>query len=141
MHKGDRIFVDGMSTVKMTNGVVLMDFYNNRNNGGADIQESCGEIVMSHALLNAMEHYGDMAQYNVAFTVCKSGEALDVKSDEVTAERIRLKELGYTVYYTEYTTETPNVYHYKIGFHGTLDEVRNFPVNPDYGYIITLCDE
>lgn len=100
-----------------------------------------GETVMSPALLNAMERYGDMAQYNVAFTVCKSGEALDVKSDKVTAERIRLKELGYTVYYTEYTTETPNVYHYKIGFHGTLDEVRKFPVNPDYGYIITLCDE
>ena len=75
-----------------------------------------GEIVMSPALLGAMEHYGDTAQYNVAFTVCKSGEALDVKSDEVTAERLRLKELGYTVYYTEYTTGTPNVYHYKIGF-------------------------
>jgi len=61
MHKGDRIFVDGMSTVKMTNGVVLMDFYNNRNNGGADIQESCGEIVMSQqAFLQAYSAMDDL---------------------------------------------------------------------------------
>ena len=96
---------------------------------------------MSPALLNATEHYGDMAKYNVTFTVFESGVALDVKSDAVNAERIRLKELGYTVYYTEYTTETPNVYGYDIGFHASLDELEGFTANENYGYIITLCNE
>ena len=100
-----------------------------------------GEVIMSPALLNATEHYGDMAKYNVTFTVFESGVALDVKSDAVNAERIRLKELGYTVYYTEYTTETPNVYGYDIGFHASLDELEGFTANENYGYIITLCNE
>lgn len=107
----------------------------------ADTVPENGKVVMSPALTNAMEHYRDMAQYNVTFTVFKSGEALDIKSDAVTAERIRLKENGYTIYYTEYTTGTPDVYRYKIGFLGTVDQVTKFPANPDYGYIITLCDE
>lgn len=106
-----------------------------------DVHPENGEIILSTALLGAMEHYGDMAQYNVAYTVFKSGEALDVKSDAVNSDRIRLKNLGYTIYYTEYSTDTPNVYRYKIGFFGKLDDVMNFPASDDYGYILTLCDE
>ena len=62
MHKDDRIFVDGMSTVKMTNGVVLMDFFNNRtNSNGVTVQESCGEIVMSQqAFLQAYSAMDDL---------------------------------------------------------------------------------
>ena len=60
MHKGDRIFVDGLATVKMTNGVVLLEFYNNNSNGSKD---SCGEIVMSQqAFLHAYSAMDDLVK-------------------------------------------------------------------------------
>ena len=40
MTKNDRIFVDGMATVKMVEGVIQMSFFNNINNQ----REKCGEI-------------------------------------------------------------------------------------------------
>ena len=50
MNKNDRIFVDGMATVKMVEGVIQMSFFNNINNQ----REKCGEICMSQqAFLNA----------------------------------------------------------------------------------------
>ena len=50
MTKNDRIFVDGMATVKMVEGVIQMAFFNNINNQ----REKCGEICMSQqAFLNA----------------------------------------------------------------------------------------
>ncbi len=107
----------------------------------ADTTPENGEIIMSPALLNAMEHHGDKAKYLVAVTVCKSGKALGTNSDEVMAERERFSELGYIVYYTEHTTPTPNVYRYVFGFHATYEELKNLPSNSEYGYIIKLCNE
>ena len=50
MTKNDRIFVDGMATVKMVDGVIHISFFNNVNNQ----RENCGEICMSQqAFLNA----------------------------------------------------------------------------------------
>ena len=47
MNKDDRIFVDGLASVKMTNCVVIMNFYNNIERNGVKAQEDCGEIIMS----------------------------------------------------------------------------------------------
>ena len=69
MRKGDRIFVDGLSTVKMTDGVIVMEFFNNKKSAGADVEESAGEIVMGQRgflrayqamedLINKMEQAG-----------------------------------------------------------------------------------
>jgi hypothetical protein len=69
MRKGDRIFVDGLSTVKMTDGVIVMEFFNNRKSAGADIEEPAGEVVMGQRgflrayqamedLINKMEQAG-----------------------------------------------------------------------------------
>lgn len=58
MHKGDRIFVDGLASVKMTNGVVLFDFYNEQGEEGNSTRESCGEIVMSQQAF--LQAYGAM---------------------------------------------------------------------------------
>lgn len=50
MNKNDRIFVDGMASVKMVEGVIQMAFFNNINNQ----REKCGEICMSQqAFVNA----------------------------------------------------------------------------------------
>ena len=64
MRKGDRIFVDGLATVKMSNGVILLDFFNNKEN---DVQESCGEIVMSQqAFLRAYNAMDDLLKQMIA---------------------------------------------------------------------------
>lgn len=61
MHKDDRIFVDGMANVKMTSGVVLMEFFNNRHQNGGVVPESCGEIAMSQqAFLQAYSAMDDL---------------------------------------------------------------------------------
>ena len=77
MRKGDRIFVDGLSTVKMTDGVIVMEFFNNRKSAGADIEEPAGEIVMGQRgflrayqamedLINKMEQAGIVQRKNSA---------------------------------------------------------------------------
>ena len=75
MRKGDRIFVDGLSTVKMTDGVIVMEFFNNRKSAGADIEEPAGEVVMGQRgflrayqamedLINKMEQAGIVQRKN-----------------------------------------------------------------------------
>ena len=46
MHKDERIFVDGLGTVKLSNGVVQFEFFNNATVNGQEVKESCGQIVM-----------------------------------------------------------------------------------------------
>lgn len=73
MHKDDRIFVDGLATVKMSNGVVLMEFYNARPNGAKD---SCGEIVMSQqAFLQAYSAMDDLVKKMIDAGLVKRNDA------------------------------------------------------------------
>ena len=46
MNKNERIFVDGLATVKISNGVVQFEFFNNAESNGKTVQERCGQIVM-----------------------------------------------------------------------------------------------
>ena len=46
MNRNERIFVDGLATVKLSNGVVQFEFFNNDESNGATVQERCGQIVM-----------------------------------------------------------------------------------------------
>ena len=46
MHKDERIFVDGLGTVKLSSGVVQFEFFNNTTVNGQEVKESCGQIVM-----------------------------------------------------------------------------------------------
>lgn len=69
MRKGDRIFVDGVSSVKMTNGVILMDFFNNNDQ---NVPENCGEIVMSQqAFLRAYNAMDDLLKQMLAAGVIR----------------------------------------------------------------------
>ena len=75
MRKGDRIFVDGLATVKMANGVILMDFFNNNAN---DVQESCGEIVMSQqAFLRAYNAMDDLLKQMIAAGIVRRNDNAD----------------------------------------------------------------
>ena len=72
MRKGDRIFVDGMSSVKMTNGVILMEFFNNDAN---NVQESCGEIVMSQqSFLRAYNAMDDLLKQMIAAGIVRRND-------------------------------------------------------------------
>lgn len=105
----------------------------------AKVAPENGTVIMTPALQNAMEHYGDEAKYNVCITVCKSRKALDIRSDEVTAERERLVELGYITFLENYWSgeESTTVF----GCHFSYEELQNFTANKDYGYILYLYDE
>ena len=105
----------------------------------AKVAPENGTVIMTPALQNAMEHYGDEAKYNVCITVCKSRKALDIRSDEVTAERERLVELGYITFLENYWSgeESTTVF----GCHFSYEELQNFTVSEDYGYILYLYDE
>lgn len=105
----------------------------------AKVAPENGIVIMTPALQNAMEHYGDEAKYNVCITVCKSRKALDIRSDEVTAERERLVELGYITFLENYWSgeESTTVF----GCHFSYEELQNFTVSEDYGYILYLYDE
>lgn len=105
----------------------------------AKVAPENGTVIMTPALQNAMEHYGDEAKYNVCITVCKSRKALDIRSDEVTAERERLAELGYITFLENYWNgeESTTVF----GCHFSYEELKNFTANEDYGYILYLYDE
>ena len=60
MNRNERIFVDGLATVKLSNGVVQFEFFNNAESNGATVQERCGQIVMpQQAFLQA---YGTMEE-------------------------------------------------------------------------------
>ena len=105
----------------------------------AKVAPENGTVIITPALQNAMEHYGDEAKYNVCITVCKSRKALDIRSDEVTAERERLVELGYIAFLENYWNgeESTTVF----GCHFSYEELQNFTANKDYGYILYLYDE
>ena len=77
MRKGDRIFVDGLATVKMSNGVILMDFFNNNSN---DVQESCGEIIMSQqAFLRAYNAMDDLLKQMIAAGIVRRNDDAEQK--------------------------------------------------------------
>lgn len=72
MRKGDRIFVDGLATVKMSGGVILMDFFNNNAN---EVQESCGEIIMSQqAFLRAYNAMDDLLKQMIAAGIVRRND-------------------------------------------------------------------
>lgn len=106
----------------------------------AKVAPENGEIIMSPALENAMEHHGDKAKYNVVITVCESRKALDNHSGEVTAERERLAGLGYIAFFEEYWLWEDN-YKTVFGCHFSYEELKNFAADDSYGYILYLYDE
>ena len=54
MQKTDRIFVDGLNTVKVSDGVVFLEFYNTAGTTKDPVAEPCGKIVMTRqAFLSA----------------------------------------------------------------------------------------
>ena len=71
MQKKDRIFVDGLQTVKVSDGVVFLGFYNNIGTSKEPVADPCGEIVMTRqAFLSAFstmeEIVGQMVKAGIA---------------------------------------------------------------------------
>jgi len=72
MQKNDRIFVDGMSSVKLMDGVVRMEFFNNLGSSRDPRPEPCGEIVMSQqAFLRAYNAMEDLMRQLVQAGIVK----------------------------------------------------------------------
>ena len=77
MRKGDRIFVDGVASVKMTNGVIFMEFSNNNSN---NVRENCGEIVMNQqAFLHAYNAMDDLLKQMIAAGIVRRNDDAEQK--------------------------------------------------------------
>lgn len=76
MQKNDRVFVDGMTSVVLMDGVIRMAFFNNRGTARAPEPEPCGEIVMSQqAFFRAFSAMEDLMRQLVEAGVVKRGAA------------------------------------------------------------------
>ena len=72
MQKSDRVFVDGMSSVKLMDGVVRMEFFNNLGTTREPQPQPCGEIVMSQqAFLRAYNAMEDLMRQLVQAGIVK----------------------------------------------------------------------
>ena len=72
MQKNDRVFVDGMTSVKLMDGVVRMAFFNNLGTSRDPAPQPCGEIVMSQqAFLRAFNAMEDLMRQLVQAGIVK----------------------------------------------------------------------
>ena len=72
MQKSNRVFVDGMSSVKLMDGVVRMEFFNNLGTTREPQPQPCGEIVMSQqAFLRAYNAMEDLMRQLVQAGIVK----------------------------------------------------------------------
>ena len=91
MQKNDRVFVDGMSSVVLMDGVIRMAFFNNRGTARDPEQEPCGELVMSQQAFfrafNAMEDLmrqlveAGIVKRNTDDDEAETAESADASSD------------------------------------------------------------
>lgn len=78
MQKNDRVFVDGMSSVVLMDGVIRMAFFNNRGTARDPEQEPCGELVMSQqAFFRAFNAMEDLMHQLIEAGIVKRNPAAD----------------------------------------------------------------
>ena len=91
MQKNDRVFVDGMSSVVLMDGVIRMAFFNNRGTARDPEQEPCGELVMSQqAFFRAFNAMEDLMRQLIEAGIVKrntdGGEAESADSADAPAD-------------------------------------------------------
>lgn len=138
------------SEVKLEPVLLLIDSYDgpylliNDEFDGEKLPEGTvpqnGEVILTPALLNAMNYYENTGRYNVIITVYENGKALDNSSAKVKGEIKRLADLGYTTVYEEHFNGRDS-YKYVFACHADYEQLKSFKASDDYGYIISLYKE
>lgn len=83
MNKNDKIFVDGMASVQMIEGIIRMSFFNNNNNQ----REKCGEICMSQqAFLNAFGAMENLIKQLVEAGIVQRGGNQEPGNSKVSSD-------------------------------------------------------
>lgn len=98
-----------------------------------------GKVAFSIPLTDAMEEYGDSVIYRVAVDIFSDNQMLEANSEAAKYEMERLIELGYTVDYETYNDG--NVMHYLITLCATKEQLTDFALAEQYGYMFFLYQE
>ena len=98
-----------------------------------------GSCLYSIPLQGAMEEYGDTVLYRVVVDVFSDNQMIEAGSEVVKNEMDRLAELEYTVAFEKYYDGTMN--HYYFTLHATQEQLADFDINSEYGYMLWLYNE
>lgn len=114
------------------------------NDEQASYGEACykapdkGEVILSYPLRSAIKKHGDDALYYVI--VEAEDENHNPFDKEIqTAEMDRLNKLGYLCDLEK--AKDPDSTNYLLTMFATTEQLQNFAINPNYGYMITLYCE
>jgi len=103
-----------------------------------------GGVGISMPLQSAMEEYGDSVIYRIAVDIFDDNNSQFTDKSMLSEEAERLSELGYISVIDTYTClneNSENTEYNKLELHSTLEQVQNFPANPDYKYFLFLSEE
>ncbi len=104
-----------------------------------DLAVNNGYWELSNSLKAAIQEYDDSVKYRVVVEVFKDGTVFDSGSNEVLVlEEFFLKN-DYAVVHENYEDSTMKASYFTI--HATKEQLLQFPVNPSYGYYLSLYDE
>ena len=108
---------------------------------GCYIAPKNGEDVISIALNQAMENYGDSVIYQVALAFLKDEKILTKQSEvDLEKEQERLSDLGYIVA-LETFTDSDGSASLCLSLHAKADQIKNFKPSDEYGYMLWLYEE
>lgn len=108
---------------------------------GCYIAPKNGEDVISIALNQAMEKYGDSVIYQVALAFLKDEKTLTKQSDiDLEKEQERLSALGYIVALETFTDSDGSVSRC-LSLHAKANQIKNFKPSDEYGYMLWLYEE
>lgn len=93
-----------------------------------------GEVYKSIPLKNAIEAYGDSANYHVLVQIFKDCQPLNGNSAEVQAEMNRLTTMGCPIVFE-------NASSYAFSMQASKDQIQDLSFDKDYGYMVYLYGE
>lgn len=126
-------------TFDPSNMVTMISSYGNTGSSASYKTPDNGSCLYSIPLQGAMEEYGDSVLYRVVVDVFSDNQMLEANSEAVKYEMERLVELEYTVAFKRYHDGTMNYYYFTL--HATQEQLADFVINNEYGYMFWLYDE
>lgn len=104
-----------------------------------DLAVNNGYFELSNSLKAAIQEFDDSVKYRVIVEVFKDGTVIDSGSNEVLVLEEFFMKNDYDVVHENYEDSTMKASYFTI--HATKEQLLQFPVNPSYGYYLSLYDE
>lgn len=122
-----------------SNMTTMISSYGNTGSAVSYKSPDNGSCLYSIPLQGAMEEYGDTVLYRVVVDVFSGNQMIEANSEAAKKELDRFAELEYTVAFEKYYDGTMK--HYYFTLHATQEQLADFDINSEYGYMLWLYDE